>query len=320
MATIGPVVFYLCWPWIWFDTGARLGEYIAFHVNHEYYNMEFLGVTYFRPPMPRLYAWVMTLATVPTITLLLFVLGLVRAALDVPLVKRLRREIVRASRTDHETFSTRLLWFLCLATSYAPWLSKDTPIFGGTKHWITAYPFLCLFAGLGFEWTRGRIASIVPDRVRTLHAMDWGLAASVVVAPTVMTLHAHPWGLSAYMPIVGGTPGGASLGLNRSFWGYTTGAVQDFINDHALPHSSVYIHDTAQDSWYRLQRDGRIRSDLFGSLTLSSTDMGVYHHEQHMQRVEYQFWVDYGTVRPAKVAGNDGVPIVWVYARPGHVK
>ena len=38
----------------------------------------------------------------------------------------------------------------CLVLSYAPWLLDTTPIFGGTKHWLNAYPFLALFAGLGF--------------------------------------------------------------------------------------------------------------------------------------------------------------------------
>ena len=37
--------------------------------------MEFLGETYWKPPMPRLYAWVMTVATVPAITLVLFGIG-----------------------------------------------------------------------------------------------------------------------------------------------------------------------------------------------------------------------------------------------------
>jgi hypothetical protein len=205
---------------------------------------------------------------------------------------------------------------LCLFLCYAPWLSTDTPIFGGTKHWITAYPFLCLFAGVGFDWARRRLVSLVPEALARLRVVDAGLAASVLVAPIVMTLHAHPWGLSAYMPIVGGTPGGATLGLNRSFWGYTTGAVQGFIDARAPDHASVYVHDTAMDSWHRMQWDGRLRSDLSGSLSLSQTDVAVYHHEQHMARVEYQLWVDYGTVSPAKVGANDGVPIVWVYLRP----
>jgi 4-amino-4-deoxy-L-arabinose transferase-like glycosyltransferase len=316
MATIGPAVFYATWPWLWFETGRRFADYVTFHVNHDYYNMEFLGVTYFRPPMPRLYAWVMTVATVPTITLLLFSLGLVKSVRELPWWRSARAEAPLERRERSVAFSAHTLWLLCLATSYAPWLSSDTPIFGGTKHWIPAYPFLCLFAGVGFDWARRSLAAMAPEGLRRRRAPDLGLAASVLAAPIAMTLHSHPWGLSAYTPIVGGTPGGADLGLNRSFWGYTTGAVQDFVNEHAAPGASVYIHDTAMDSWSRLQRDGRLRTDLSGSLTLSSTDVALYHHEQHMARVEYQLWVDYGTTSPSTVGMNDGVPIVWVYLRP----
>jgi hypothetical protein len=263
----------------------------------------------------------MTLATVPSITLLLFGLGLVRAVRDLPFWKSVRELGHDARRALVAAYSTRLLWLLCIFICYAPWLSTDTPIFGGTKHWITAYPFLCLFAGVGFDWARRRIVETVSSgALRRFRVPDVALAASVLAAPIVMTLHAHPWGLSAYTPIVGGTPGGASLGLNRSFWGYTTGAVQGFINKVAPPSANVYVHDTAMDSWTRMQRDGRLRADLVGSLALSSTDVAVYHHEQHMARVEYQLWVDYGTASPGTVGMNDGVPIVWVYVRPKSAK
>ena len=88
MATLGPAVFFLLWPWMWpiakakdgWDTNvpltmARIQEYVNFHVNHEYYNIEFLGHTYFGPPSPRLYMPLMILATVPTVTLVLFAVG-----------------------------------------------------------------------------------------------------------------------------------------------------------------------------------------------------------------------------------------------------
>jgi 4-amino-4-deoxy-L-arabinose transferase-like glycosyltransferase len=313
---IGPVVFYLTWPWIWFDTAHRLADYVRFHLNHDYYNMEFLGETYFRPPMPRLYAWVMTAATVPAVTLLLFVIGLFRSARELPFLRAARREASPVRHALVVAYRTRTLWLVCLVMSYAPWLSSNTPIFGGTKHWITAYPFLCLFAGVGFEWARREIVAAAPVRFRRFFLPEGALAASVLAAPVVMTLHAHPWGLSAYTPLVGGTPGGASLGLNRSFWGYTTGAVQDYVNAVAPPNGAVYVHDTAMDSWSRMVSDGRLRSDLDGTLTLSSSDVSLYHHEQHMARVEYQLWVDYGTVSPGTVGNNDGVPIVWVYVRP----
>jgi 4-amino-4-deoxy-L-arabinose transferase-like glycosyltransferase len=304
MLVIGPLVLYALWPWLWFDTGQRLAGWVAFHMGHEYYNMEFLGRTYWKPPMPLGYAWVLTVASVPAITLALFVLGLGNTA-----QLRIRGQL-EASRSSAE-----LLWLVCLLLSYAPWLSPSTPIFGGTKHWMTAYPFLCLFAGRGFsvvvEHARRALSSSLLQRVGTV-----GLATSVVVGPAVMTLHAHPWGVAAYTPLVGGAPGAATLGLNRTFWGYTTGAVQDFLNRRAARGATVYVHDTALQSWEMLREDGRVRRDLHGSLAIHDSSVALYHHEPHMQRVEYQIWVDYGTIAPAEIGTYDGVPVVWVYLRP----
>ncbi len=297
MLLISPCVFYACWPWLWHDTVERLQEYARFHLQHEYYNMEFLGQTYWKPPMPRLYAWVMTLATVPAVTLLLFAVGL-----GACFARR------------RWPASTPFLWLLCLAMCYAPWWSDRTPIFGGTKHWLTAYPFLCLFAGRGFSFAAPQIAALFQRRAWALAAPAL-LAACVLVGPLCMTVHSVPWGLSFYTPLVGGAPGAASLGLNRSFWGYTTGAVQGFINERAPPHGSVYVHDTALQSWEMFRADGRIRSDLRGTLSIPGSALALYHHEAHMHRVEYETWLDYGHAAPALVGTFDGVPVIWVYAR-----
>jgi len=296
MLLISPLVFYAAWPWIWHDTLPRLREYANFHLQHEYYNMEFLGQTYWKPPMPRLYAWLMTLATVPSITLLLFALGL-----WVLLRQRAR-------------LSTPLLWLLCLLMCYAPWWSNSTPIFGGTKHWMTAYPFLCLFAGAGFAFVASRIASL-------FSAKSWAVAApvatlaAVLLGPLCMTVHSTPWGLSFYTALVGGAPGAASLGLNRSFWGYTTGAVQGEINQRAPERAQVFVHDTALSSWEMLRTDRRVRADLRGTLSIPPSAVALFHYEPHMRRVEYQTWVEYGHDRPATIRTFDGVPIVWLYTR-----
>jgi hypothetical protein len=316
MAVIGPLFFYATWPWIWFDTGRRLAEYVAFHTGHEYYNMEFLGQTYWKPPMPRLYAWVMTAASVPGITLLLFLIGLAVAA---------QRGFahIRSRSGDREAerdYSTHVLWFVCIVTSYAPWLSPNTPIFGGTKHWLTAYPFLCLFAGRGFWFVGRRLAALFSpsaghSRVRGM-LVRAALFGSVIAAPLAITLGSHPWGLSAYTPLVGGAPGGASLGLNRTFWGYTTGAVQDVLNQRAPPNAGVYVHDTALQSWDMLVADHRVRADLRGTLGIHDSSVALYHHEPHMGKIEYQIWVDYGTLTPLYVGAYHGVPVIWLYERP----
>lgn len=321
MAVLGPAILYGTWPWIWNDTFPRLVEYVKFHTQHVYYNMEFLGETYFRPPFPRTYAWLMTLATVPAITLITAGIGallLMRQAFGQS------RELARpqangaASRASASSaLSWASLWLLGVLSSYGPWLSSSTPIFGGTKHWITAYPFLALFAGRGFVWLTelpwGRWAA-----EGFLHRLKpWVLGLGVSVAPFLMTWQSHPWGLTAYTPLVGGAPGAATLGLNRSFWGYTTGSVVEYLNRSAARGDRVFIHDTAMDSFRMLQKDGRLTGNVKPWWTVSGSKFALYHHEQHMSRVEHMIWVDYGTVSPTYIATFDGVPMVWVYRRGG---
>jgi hypothetical protein len=261
--------------------------------------MEFLGETYWKPPMPRAYAWLMTVATVPAITLVLFAVGAFFG---------LRRSFAQRSLV--------VLWLLCLLISYAPWLSSQTPIFGGTKHWITAYPFVCLFAGVGFAVVCAKLRTLAANWRVPQVAITTCVAGLVSLGPLVMTLHSHPWGLTFYTPVVGGAPGAASLGLNRTFWGYTTLALAPQINSETKAGSAVFVHDTALQSWDMLRADGAIRPDIPGTLALHASELALYHHEPHMKRVEYQIWTDYRSVQPRAVGTYDGVPVVWLYERP----
>jgi len=292
MLLLGPLLCFALWPWLWHDTWPRLREYVAFHMGHEYYNMEFLGRTYWKPPMPHGYAWLMTLATVPAITLLLAAIG--------GSVAIQRRE----RRPDYA------LWAVSILASYAPWLSSGTPIFGGTKHWLTAYPFLCLFAGLGFTRVMAAFHGLRPRLTQPA-----ALMACVLVGPITMALHAHPFGLSAYTPLVGGAPGAASLGLNRTFWGYTTQSLLPFINQRAPRRGTIYVHDTALQSFAMFQEDARLRPDLRGSLNIAASDIALFHYEPHMSRVEQQIWLEYNSISPDAIAAYDGVPIAWAYTR-----
>jgi len=318
MASIGPFVFMGLWPWIWFDTVDRLTGYANFHLNHEYYNMIFLGVDYWKPPMPRTYMWIMTAATVPTITLLLFLTGALSRA-RAHLAPLFSRNALR----PYDPEQTDLLWIICLLVQIAPWaLSTSTPIFGGTKHWLTAYPFLCLFAGTGFDVVAGHVRSLFAGRLSrvSLGALEVTMGAAVLAAPLAETMHSHPWGLSNYTPLVGGASGAATLGLNRQFWGFTTGAVTDWLNEHVEPGQSVFIHDTAGESWDMLHRDGRLLPKVQAAWTIPSSAVALYHHEEHMEGVEYQIWSAYGTSSPADIGVYDGVPIIYVYAHPGQVR
>jgi hypothetical protein len=184
---------------------------------------------------------------------------------------------------------------------------------------MTAYPFLALFAATGLA-TAARIVHLhVRRRGLRLGALAVALvlSAAVAVGPVVQTLRVHPWGLTAYTPLVGGAPGAASLGLNRGFWGHTTGSVAPWLNAHVAPRQRVYIHDTAWPAWDMLLRDGRLRRDIQGAGNLVQADFALYHHELHMLGQEYQAWIAYGTAVPVHIDGLDGVPVIWVYQDQG---
>jgi 4-amino-4-deoxy-L-arabinose transferase-like glycosyltransferase len=321
MAVLGPAVLVLLWPYLWHDTEGRIRWWINFHMNHEFYNIEYLGRNYFGPPSPKSYMPFMIVATVPTITILLFFIG----ALDRKLVAY--RRIVawmRAQRgrpvgdvPQSDRRETDLLLFLSFGMAVGPWLLPNTPIFGATKHWLPAYPVLAIMAGRGFDLVAASLERVAKGwspgaRAAALVA----LVASVLVGPALVTAHSHPFGLSAYVPLVSGTQGGADLGLNRQFWGFTTQtAAEQFLNAKAPKNSTVFIHDTTFDAWGRMQEEGRVRSDLRAAWAPGEAMYALVQHELHMSEVDYDIWIADGTDAPAYVVTHDDVPIVSVYKR-----
>ncbi|HSO31991.1 MAG TPA: glycosyltransferase family 39 protein [Labilithrix sp.] len=326
MAVIGPAIFLLLWPWLWNDTLPRIQEYVNFHVHHDYYNIEFLGRTYFGPPSPRSYMPVMIAATVPTISLVLFAIGAFDRGrvLFARLAWWLGQAWGRAlpwpkEAPERDRVQTDLLVFLAIAVALGPFLLPRTPIFGGTKHWITAYPFLAILAGRGFDLVWTRLALLLAQRT-TLDATKRFAAQAVVVLACfggafATTVHSHPFGLSAYVPIVGGTAGGADLGLNRQFWGFTTESLGPWLAENAKPGETLYFMDTAWPSWQRLIAEKRIPESLRGVSSPAEAELSIVHHEQHINEVDYNIWTEYRSSTPAYVLTHDGVPIITVYRR-----
>ncbi len=322
MAILGPAVFLSLWPYLWNDTLGRVQWYVNFHLNHEYYNIEYLGRNYFGPPSPKSDVPVMILATVPTVTIALFLVGVFERARASGrrLWAWVRREL-RCNVPDppaRDPRETDLLLALSFAVAVGPFFLSKTPIFGATKHWLPAYPVLALIAGRGFELVRGAMHRALPDLdPRRRLAANVALVVCVVAAPLAVTWHSHPFGLSTYVPLVGGTAGGADLGLNRQFWGYTTqSAAAEYLNIKAPRGAGVFILDTTWDAWARMQEEGRVRSDLRAVGAPSDGLFALVQHELHMNEVDYDIWIADGTDAPAYVVTHDGVPIVSVYKKP----
>lgn len=324
MAVVGPLVFLALWPYLWNDTVPRIRWWVEFHLNHEYYNIEFLGKNYFGPPSPIGYLPVLVFATVPTVTLLLFAIGAAHRALrDGQAFARWTRSFGEPAGGEPgvergDPLHTDLLLFLSIAVSVGLFFLPRTPIFGGTKHWLPAYPALAIFAGHGFDLVAGAMRRALPD----LDARRWfgaqaALFACVVLGPLAITAHSNPYGIAAYVPIVGGTAGGATMGLNRQFWGYTTeDAAEEYLNQKAPRGASVFMDDTTWDAWAHMQEEGHIRPDLHPVGAPHDGEFALVQHELHMNEVEYSIWTALGTVNPVYVVQHDGVPIVSIYRRP----
>lgn len=320
MVALGPPIFVGTWPWLWHDTVGRIRWYAEFHLHHEYYNMAYFGVNYFRPPFPVSFPFVMTLYTVPLTTLVLAAIGLglrLRAMLPADLAARWWP---RGSAVSDPRF-TEVLWLGSLLAPVLVIALPSTPIFGGTKHWMPAYPFLTLFAGVGFA----RIAEValmaarrfMPGRRVAVAAVP--LTGLLVLAPSaVETAHSHPFGLSSYVFAAGGVPGAADDGMNRQFWGFTTGSLAAWLRSHLPNGGTVWPCDTTQPAWRMMQRDGMLPPNIRAVGNMAAADYVLVHHENHFAEVDFQAWMLEGTVRPVHVLTYDGVPIISVYENPRH--
>jgi hypothetical protein len=318
MAILGPLIFFVSWPWIWFDTWARIGAYASFHLHHVYYNMAYFDVNWFRPPFPTSYAFVMTLFTLPlTITALSLTGILVRARALLP--SGLATRFMPRGSLRADVRATDVLWLGSALAPYAVFLLPSTPIFGGTKHWFTAYPFLCLFAGYAALYVVVSIETRLISRGLIDTTPVAIVSMTILLAPSFAeTAHSHRFGLSHYTLPAGGVPGAADLGMNRQFWGFTTGSVVEFLRTQLPKGGSVFLHDTTGTAFDMLKRDGRLPPNIRAAAQLSDADLVLVQHEHHMAEVDFQAWQAFGSVQPVHVLTYDGVPIVSIYEHPRH--
>lgn len=319
MGMFGPAIFVYGWPRLWHDTWARIDWYFSFHARHDFYNIEFLHKTYFQPPFPVYMVHTLVLATVPLVTLVAMVVGAGShwRALLAPVLPGRLSPVEDDRRTAFFLFFNMNLPILIIA-------HPKVPHFGGTKHWHPAYPFLCMLAGAGVVLAGQAFARLLAARLPNPRVQQ--VTAALVVAGTIAlavapgaleTKRSHPHGLSHYTPVVGGPSGGADLGLNRGFWGYETGAITQWLAVHLPNGGRVYPNDTFFSSWEQLRHDGRLPPGIEAEWwSVPSCDVAVVEHEQHMDEVEHQIWMAFGTVLPAYVVRLEGAPTLTVYVNP----
>jgi 4-amino-4-deoxy-L-arabinose transferase-like glycosyltransferase len=315
---IAPAIFIAHWPWLWHDTLPRLLRYMGFHSNHPFYNTAWFGENIIQAPTPIALPIGLTAFTIPTVVIALAIGGII-LRLRHHLPPRLGRR-VQSLWTTHGPVSRDGLDFLLLLSvifSIALISHPSVPIFGGTKHWMPAFPFIAIFAGLALSRVT-ELACAVFSRVPA-KLVQVVTVVVLLLPPLQQTVTSHPFGLASYVPLIGGAPGAATLGMTRQFWGYTTTGVIPWLNEHVPKKGGVFFHDTAYPSVRMFQEQGILRPDIRVTRIKSST-AALLHHELHMIVDESWIWNAYRTVTPAHVLTYQGVPIVSVYKRPARKK
>jgi hypothetical protein len=313
MATIGPVVLLALWPWLWHETLARFLAYLRFHLHHVHYDFEYLGHNYEEPPFPWHEPVGMLLTTAPVMLLVLAAAGaLVLARRGVGFFSE------QLARDDRGTV---MLLLLAGLAPVAPFFFGSVPIYGETKHWLATMPYIAIAAGVGLSRLAASLFEECGIRDRPLaRAFVWtGLLAVAVAPAAVETAHSHPYGLSHYNALAGGAPGGADLGMNRQFWGYSVRGLLPWLNQRLPPNARLYLHDWNHDAYLVYLRERLLRPDIqdagMEDPGIGGSDAALVIHEKHFDRYEYRIWSAYGTIQPAEVLTVDGVPLVTVYLR-----
>lgn len=298
MAALGPVLFYLHWPYLWYHPVERTAWYLAFHATHNHYAWFYLGEVLRAPPFPLAYVLVKTALTVPT-------------SLFVPMVAGLGWMVVRGVRKELTLFEALLV--VNSLASIAIISHPNVPHFGGVKHWFPSMPFLALLAG-GALW---EAAKAVTERMPKVTAAQVfaGLAVAVSVPALIAGVRVYPYGTSHYSELAGGLPGAASLGMQRQFWANNATGVFEWINQNARQGERVYLHENHGGQVADYRRNGMLRQDLQFVGGPNDADLVVYQYHQEFRQHEFDTWQAFGTTKPVTGLYVDETPQIVVYRR-----
>jgi dolichyl-phosphate-mannose-protein mannosyltransferase len=326
MLILGPLVFFLHWPFIWHQTFERIGWYFGFHLNHINYYWEYFGTLLTDAPFPWLYPFAVTALTLPLPTLLLGAWGFYRQAgkcLGQPL-KTSYRFFARLSGTqtaapeedrDPDLLNPSDRWLIVL-NAFIPLMIisiPSIPIFGGMKHWLHAMPFICLLGGLALT----QIISWLPERLGRLRLTPQRVylaVSSLVLLPSLLGLiHIGSYGTSYYNELAGGVSGAADLGMQRQYWSNNVTGVLPWINENAPRGARLHLHEVNGECYRTYKNDGYLRGDLRLAWLPDHSDLTAYQYHREFVDSEYRIWNKLGHKKVAHGLYIDEVPIILVY-------
>lgn len=243
MGMVAIPIFFLVWPWLYYQTWTRVMDYVNFHLHHGLIGQYYLGQFYLPPPWH--FVFVMLWAVVPLTVMLLFLTGIVHAG---------------NGKRDGG-----LAWLLTISAfvSISPFIFGKSLLYDDERLFMPVFPFLAALAGIGFSWLVAGLKKLLErvkrPRLAVLAALIMGVALLVPQSVSIAGLYPHL--LSYYSEGVGGLRGATKLGLESTYWCETFAAAIPYINAHAKPGDAIWAYDKAVLLYY--QKINILRPDVW---------------------------------------------------------
>lgn len=331
-----PLVFVALWPWIWHDTWGRLAVYFNRHLNPPAWETYYLDkIIVNPPPFDWHYPFVMSAFTIPALLLLVFVLGL--GVMTVRGLSALKRARLRDAAmqppaapllgqwerpAEPRVITPRWDLLFLLVNFILPVLviaNPKTPIYGGTKHYMTALPYFVIICAIGLRWLTGNLAAQWTLKARGRAALAAVLVLVVMMPGLLGIRHTHPYTLSYYNELMGGSIAAPEVGMQRTFWAQTTQGVLEHLNRVVPRNGTVYFNNTPGTSINAYQRDGYLRKDIRAVRLqdLARADYAVMSNWKfYADRIPgsiYHIRQEFGAGFAEAWADIDGMPLVEVF-------
>lgn len=247
-AILGPAVYLLTQPYLWWDTFERLQNRFLDYSEKVPITTYYLG-EWFPGTVPWHYPWVMLAVTAPIGFLLLTLCGLVRWGID-----------LRHPTPENRARIERLTFFVLNAVATPLLFSWKSP-YDGIRLFLVALPFLAAILGEGIQ-AIANIRSLEEGKEATLPSKGRKVASGVIGALLLLQLYSilstQPFHLAYYSPLVGGIQGANARGFETIYW--CEGLHDKFVEDLAREFpgaANIHLHAMDDPPLKEHQREGR---------------------------------------------------------------
>lgn len=200
VVSLGLIVFFLGWPWLWNDPANHLLEYFTRATERASLNCFYLGQKYADRNVPWHYPFVMFAVTTPLAILLSGLIGMTNRTGD---------ENSAYALFDRRSQLLFGAWLLPLITFALPGVT----VYDGVRLFLMSFPLFAIFAGLGGARILTHLSRRNGERVAAL------VLLIAFAGPVWQIVRLHPCLLSYYGESVGCLNKAQQLGFEATYWG-----------------------------------------------------------------------------------------------------